>query len=79
MNVTCGTCGARCDVSPHGYRCYKCNPVTTKYPELMAIAEKIAEDTIHAINAAVKDVESVMPYKAQWVLEETIKILEDAV
>lgn len=51
----------------------------TRYPELKTIAESIADATIKAINAAVQRVESEMPYKAQWVLEETIKILESRV
>lgn len=51
----------------------------SKYPELMAIAEKIADSTSIDINEQVQAVQSDMPYKAQWVLEETIKILRERV
>ncbi len=50
-----------------------------KYPELDKIAAKLADDTAKAINAAIKDVESKMPYKAQYVLEEVIKDLKERV
>lgn len=46
------------------------------YPELKEIAKEIAKETCLAINARTKDVVSEMPYKAQFVLEKVIKILE---
>ena len=49
---------------------------TEKYPELNQIARQVANETCKAINAAVPGVESKMPYKAQWVLEEVIEILQ---
>jgi len=52
---------------------------SSKYPELDTIAKKIADDTARTINKAVKEVESEMPYKTQYVLEEAIKILEGMV
>ena len=50
-----------------------------KYPELKRIARGIAMETCKDINAQTKNVVSEMPYKAQFVLEEVIKILEAAV
>lgn len=49
------------------------------YPELRALAEMIASMTATAINVAVSHTESEMPYKAQFVLEETIKLLQEIV
>jgi hypothetical protein len=51
----------------------------SRYPELYSISEKIAQQVLEEISQRVPPVESKMPYKAQWVLEETIKILEAAV
>jgi len=50
-----------------------------EYPELDSIAKKIADDTARNINKATREVESEMPYKTQYVLEEIIKILEGMV
>ena len=50
-----------------------------KYPELRKIADKIADETAEKINKEVKDVKSKMPYKAQWVLEEVVKDLEERI
>lgn len=50
-----------------------------KYPSLDEIAKDIANTICRKINASVVGVESEMPYKAQYVLEETIKILQDRV
>jgi len=52
---------------------------SSNYPELDNLARKIADDTARSINKAVKEVESEMPYKTQYVLEEAIKILEGMV
>jgi hypothetical protein len=53
--------------------------VIKKYPELDEIAKEIACDTLTKCNAKTRDVKSEMPYKAQYVLEELIKHLENAV
>jgi hypothetical protein len=50
-----------------------------KYPELDSIALDIANTACRKINATVQTVESEMTYKAQYVLEEVIKILESRV
>lgn len=51
-------------------------PASVKYPELDEIAVKLANDICAKINAEARTVESAMPYKAQHILEEIIKILE---
>ena len=51
----------------------------TKYPELYSISEEVAQMVATEINQRVQSVESEMPYKAQYVLEELIRILEAAV
>lgn len=51
----------------------------SKYPELDKIALKLARQVGTMINKEVKNVESEMPYKAQYVLEELIRHLEEAV
>lgn len=53
--------------------------VIKKYPELDEIAKEIAIDVITKCNSKTRDIKSEMPYKAQFVLEEVIKILEDLV
>jgi hypothetical protein len=53
--------------------------VIKKYPELDEIATSIALITVSEINNQTKDVKSEMPYKAQYVLEEVIKKLEELV
>jgi hypothetical protein len=50
-----------------------------EYPELRKVANKIANDTAAKINKEVKDIKSEMPYKAQWVLEEVVRDLEDRI
>jgi hypothetical protein len=52
------------------------SPGIEKYPELDAIADKLAYDTAMKINKAVENVKSKMPYKSQYVLEELIKMLQ---
>lgn len=52
---------------------------TDKYPELTAIAKKLSESVARQINDLTKDVKSEMPYKAKYVLEEVIKLLEEKV
>ena len=51
----------------------------SEYPELDEIAKEITVEVAKIINARVKNVESKMPYKAQYVLEELIKNLEELV
>jgi hypothetical protein len=46
------------------------------YPELKEIAKKIALETCKQINDQTEGLNSKMPYKALYVLEEVIKILE---
>lgn len=46
------------------------------YPELKAVAKEVAKKVGEEINSAVMDIESEMPYKAKYVLEEVIKILQ---
>jgi hypothetical protein len=50
--------------------------VIKKYPELDKIAEGISRSVLIACNRETKDVESKMPYKAQYVLEMIIQKLE---
>ena len=50
-----------------------------KYPELDDIAKKVAHLVTNEIKTRVQNVESEMTYKAQYVLEELIKILEQRV
>lgn len=54
--------------------------MNNKYPKLNAAANSIAQDTLKAINqAAQKTEDEGMPYKAQYILEEVIKILKERV
>lgn len=54
--------------------------MNTKYPKLDAEAKRIASNTCKAINLASKEIEDeAMPYKAQYLLEEVIKILKEQV
>jgi hypothetical protein len=52
---------------------------TGKYPELEAIATKLADAFLAEIQVKTKNVKSEMTYKAQWVLEEVIKKLKKSV
>ncbi len=51
----------------------------SKYPELYSISEELANQILEEISQRVPPIESKMPYKAQWTLEELIKILQAAV
>jgi hypothetical protein len=51
----------------------------TKYPELNAVVEPIADCACALINRLTRDIQSEMPYRAQWVLEEVIKQLQKRV
>ena len=53
--------------------------VIKKYPELDEIATNIVLITVSEINNMTRNIESEMPYKAQYVLEEVIKKLEELV
>ena len=51
--------------------------MNTKYPLLNNEAKRIADDTLKAINHAANNTQDEgMPYKAQYILEEVIKILK---
>jgi len=54
-------------------------PFKEQYPELYDAAVEISKETARQINAAAQRIESKMPYKAQAILEEVIKILESKV
>jgi hypothetical protein len=49
------------------------------YPELRECAEEIANLTAFAINQAASRTESEMPYKAQFILETVIELLQNRV
>jgi hypothetical protein len=53
--------------------------VIKTYPELDEIATNIVLITVSEINNMTRNIESEMPYKAQYVLEEVIKKLEELV
>jgi len=50
-----------------------------KYPELRKIVDEMTKSVAKDINKKVKNVDSEMPYKSQWVLEELIKNLQELV
>lgn len=50
-----------------------------KYPELDKIAKIYADEIYTEIGKRTSKIDSKMPYKAQYVLEELIKHLEKAV
>lgn len=50
-----------------------------RFPELDKIVMKIAKQTGSIINKEAKKAKTDHPYKAQYILEELIKILESAV
>ena len=47
-----------------------------KYPELDEIVGKIADDACREINQRIKNIESEMPYRAQYVLEAVVRELQ---
>ena len=53
--------------------------IKKQYPELDEIARDVAQEIGRMINGSVVKIESEMPYKAQYVLEEIIRHLEAAV
>jgi len=50
--------------------------IKSEYPELDKVANEITIEVIKLINDKALMVESKMPYRAQYVLEEIIKNLE---
>lgn len=50
-----------------------------RYPEFRSLVEKLTLETIVKINIKVQDIKSEMRYKAQFVLEELIRELQDRV
>lgn len=50
-----------------------------QYPEFRPIVLKLASNICHSINQEAILIESKMPYKAQFILEELIKELDDRV
>lgn len=50
-----------------------------RYPEFKPLVMKVMELAIRAIQADADKIESEMPYKQQFVLEEVIKLLQDRV
>lgn len=50
-----------------------------RYTEFRSLVEKLTLETIVKINIKVQDIKSDMPYKAQFVLEELIRELQDRV
>ena len=50
-----------------------------RYPEFKKLVSQIAEQVAVTINKEAKKIESDMPYKCQFVLEEVIQNLEKRV
>lgn len=62
---------------PHDLNQYR---IKIKHPALDNVAKIIAQITCKAINKAATEIEdNNMPYKAQYILEEVIKILKEQV
>jgi len=53
--------------------------VIQEYPELEVIAGQVADRMCYDCNRSTRGVESEMPYKAKYVLEQAIKILNKRV
>lgn len=53
--------------------------LSQKYPELRTIVDRLSREFVTKINAEAGKVKSEMPYKAQWILEELIKDLQQRV
>lgn len=49
------------------------------YPELIALSKELADKVCIEINEKAPKIDSEMPYKQQYVLENMISILEDRV
>lgn len=50
-----------------------------RYPELKTIAKRISNITAFMCNELTFNIQSEMPYKAGYVLEEVIKLLQEKV
>jgi hypothetical protein len=50
-----------------------------RYPEFKPLVDKIVVSVIREINAEAHKIQSEMPYKAQFTLEEVIRELQDRV
>ena len=50
-----------------------------RYPEFKPLVDKVVRAAIQLINAEARKVESQMPYKAQFTLEEVIRELQERV
>lgn len=50
-----------------------------RYPEFAEVVGKISDMVINTINEEKDKIESEMPYKAQFILEEVIKSLKEKV
>jgi len=50
-----------------------------RYPEFTPLVNKIVSTVIREINAEARKIQSEMPYKAQFTLEEVIRELEERV
>ena len=55
------------------------NPTAVAYPELDGIARSVVNDVARSINRGVSATLSKMPYKAQYVLEKVIELLQEMV
>lgn len=56
---------------------YEPNPM--RYPELHKEAQRIADAACRQINEVAPGITSAMPYKAQFILETVIAILQERV
>jgi GH25 family lysozyme M1 (1,4-beta-N-acetylmuramidase) len=50
-----------------------------KYPELHALAEELARKFLKEIDERAGQVKSKMPYRAQYTLEEVVRIMEQQI
>ena len=80
----CGNCEpaarAGCRILDHGFKPAAPPAIpTSKYPELDEISKDLAYAVSMEINKRTAAVTSKMPYKAQYVLEELIKLLREKV
>jgi len=55
------------------------NTSLDRYPEFKELVNDLADDVSKKINKEARKIESKMPYKSQFVLEEVIRLLEDRV
>jgi hypothetical protein len=60
-------------------RCKEANKQNMQYPEFENAVDMITDSTCNTINDFAKSIKSEMPYKAQYLLEEVIKKLQERV